>query len=208
MRKATAGRHWPRSRPTPSLTSPPDPLTSTRRRHPSRHFQPHSRQHPRHAPGHGEPTAAWRVPADFCAAAHPTPRARLQRPYRRFFRAPGARPFAVAPASVCVGAGRKRLANCATITTVTSSRRASAQRTRKECTYDSEMRPWHWPCWGWHHWWRQRTYLGPITDLGLFMRVIRMIFITRVTSWASLRTGSPCVPAAGATDITSEPRKN
>ena len=206
MRKATAGRHWPRSRPTPSLTSPPDPLTSTRRRH--RHFQPHSRQHPDTPQGTVSPRPRGGFLRAFCAAAHHPPRARPQRPYRRFFRAPGARPFAVAPASVCVGAGRKRLANCATITTVTSSRRASAQRTRKECTCNSEMRPWHWPCWGWHHRWRQRRYLGPITDLGLFMRVIRMIFITMVTSWASLRTGSPCVPAAGATDITSEPRKN
>jgi hypothetical protein len=52
------------------------------------------------------------------------------------------------------------------------------------------------------------TYPGPLTDLGPFMRVIRMIFIKAVTSWASLKTGSLCVPAAGATDITTERKTN
>jgi hypothetical protein len=36
---------WQTLKPTDALTSPPEPLTSNRWRHPSRHFSPHSRQH-------------------------------------------------------------------------------------------------------------------------------------------------------------------
>src|SRR5512147_3140196 len=43
--RSTAGRRWPPSRPTRSLTSPPDPLTSNPPERPSRHFPPYSRQH-------------------------------------------------------------------------------------------------------------------------------------------------------------------